>query len=440
MELYDYQRPAADALVEVLMAQRLAILNGDMGVGKTIIALDVIRRLGLPAVGVIAPKITLSAWERAAADMGVKLAFCSNPEMLRTGRKTDIVSKAKDKVFMFKLPPDSLIVFDELHRFGAPDSLVAYLLMGAKVSGCRVLGATGTLGETPLKFRAILSLANLVQWNEYWKWVSRHGCYRDHNITGSPWRFTRDKQKATEYMGEIHSMLFPKFGVRLRIKDIPEFPVCDTQVNLYDLPESLTAQVNEIYSRMRKEVRNPEAAKTMLTQLLRYRQQVQLVKVPLFIELAKELLLEGKSVVAFFDFREPQAAFVEGMRETLNETCPMVHGDQTKAARDAEIARFQENKCRVIACITQAGGIGVSIGDEDGLHPRVAIHNMPLDGISASQACGRIHRATNKSKALNVFALLAGSPVEERVYRMLRSKMRQMASVQGDDIMETVLQ
>lgn len=441
MKLYPYQEETCKEALQVFLSGKpFSLLRGDVGVGKTVMALEVARRLGSKYVGVIAPKITLTSWTKTAKAMGVHLGFCLNPEMLRTGRVKNIVTlnPLDKRVYEYRLPErDTLIIVDEIHRFGGMDTQSAYLLFGTKATEARVLGLTGTLGESPLRLRAILSLCNLVPWKDFPRWAVEHGCFRNHDITGSPWQFVKGR-RAMEIMTQIGRDLFPAHGTQLSVDDIPGYPECDVQARLYDMPDRLLSEVNKIYRALRDEIQKPEHAPNSLVEQLRHRQQVQAIKVPLFVELTKELLDEGKSVVSFFDFREPLEMYEQEIKK-LGYQVSSIHGDTPTKERNRIMAEQARDNIQVIGAITAAGGIGINLGDVRGERPRVGLLNIPIDGITAHQACGRIHRATNKTKALNIFVLLAGSPIEERIYSLLSGKLRNLASIQGDDIRKTIL-
>ena len=58
MALFDFQKPVADQMVRVLQNERVFILASTTGSGKTFMALDTIRRLGVRAL-VICPKVAI---------------------------------------------------------------------------------------------------------------------------------------------------------------------------------------------------------------------------------------------------------------------------------------------------------------------------------------------------------------------------------------------
>lgn len=438
IELYPYQEAPVGLLEPILQNEHLALLNGDVGTGKTIMALELVRRHNPPVVGVLAPKIVLSAWERAAKSMGIKLAFCSNPEIVRTGRRPKIAVKKSDGMYQFQLPPGSVVIFDEIHRYGATESQMAMLLIGARASCCKVLGVTGTLGDSVLRFRGLLAVAGLVQWHDFFRWAMDHGCWRDVSINGRPWRFAKGPA-ARRHMAELCAMLFPRFGTRLSVLNIPDYPKCQTQVDLYDISAGQRSRIVELYNTMRPEILHPERAPNAMVELLRLRQLVQSEKAVLFSDITEELVAEGNGVAAFFDFTEPLLTYARMIREKLGVIVPLVWGNQTRGERDHAVAMFQENRVPVIALNSQAGGVGVNLGDEHGEHPRVGLHNLPLSGETLLQSGGRIWRATNKTPALNKVVLVSGVEVEERVHALLKNKLQNLATVQGDAIDQCLL-
>ena len=229
--------------------------------------------------------------------------------------------------------------------------------------------------------------------------------------------------------------MFPAYGVQVKLEDIPDFPEVLNVVEKVTPSDSARVAINAAYQTMREEVRNPDKAKTDLTRLLRSRQRVEIEKIAIFKELIEDALEEGYSVVASFNFTEP---LFEMKRQMAAYNPAMIYGSdpngklQTEKERDAEKARFQSNSTRLLLLSVAAGGVGVSIGDEHGGHPRIAFHNLCLDSVSFTQLLGRIHRANSKTKSINKVILTDGVAVEERIYKLLNNKLKNMGALQDD--------
>ena len=67
MELYPYQAPLIPPMLDILNdpEKLLALLALSTGTGKTVVALELMRRASC-SFGVLAPKTTLGQWTRTA--------------------------------------------------------------------------------------------------------------------------------------------------------------------------------------------------------------------------------------------------------------------------------------------------------------------------------------------------------------------------------------
>ena len=438
MQLYDYQEPAMPRMLEILNdpGKRLALLAASTGYGKTYMALELIRRSS-SSCAVLCPKITLGQWRSSASIVGVAPRFVVNPEKLRTGNQKQWLEKISDSSWNWVgLEDGDVVILDELHRFGGLDSQLAFMAACLSKRDVKVLGLTATLADSPLKTRFIQHQAKLTPWNSFFQWAKGVGCYRDTGINGAPWRPPYGKA-CRKVMEDLNAKLFPDFGVRLRSEDIPSFPEVLNVVDLVTPSEKARREIDAAYSMMADELKDPNKAKTALVRLLRWRQRIESEKLHVFKELVDDALEDGYSVVASFNFTDPLFEF---RKMFARENPAMIYGSdpngrqQADAEREAEKARFQSNRTRLLLLTIQAGGVGLSLGDELGGHPRLAFHNLPLDTTSLVQLLGRIHRADSKTKSVNRIVLVDGVAVEKTVFKILNRKIGNLSALQNDEL------
>lgn len=434
MQLYDYQESAMPGLEGILRdpGKRLCLLNASTGFGKTYMALELMRRTSSSFL-VLCPKVTLSQWRSSADACGVKPRVIINPEKIRTGRRKDILEKLSDTSWNWTcIAPGDVVILDEVHRYGAPDSQLAYMAASVAKQGGRILGLSATLADSPLKMRLLLHQSRLVPWLGFYNWAKDVGCYRDPNINGHPWRppFGAAGRKV---MADLNTKFFPDFGVRLRSEDVPNFPEVQNIVDLVTPSEEARRNITAAYDSMADELKNPDRAKTELTQLLRWRQRVEAEKLHVFRELVEDGLEDGYSVVASFNFTDPMFEF---SRMLAAHKPALVYGSDPQGReqkdRDAQVARFQRGETRLLCLMIQAGGVGLDLGDVDGDKPRLAYHNLPLNTVDLVQLLGRIHRANSRSKSVNRIVCVDGVPIEKKVFSILRRKIGNLNALQAD--------
>lgn len=168
----------------------------------------------------------------------------------------------------------------------------------------------------------------------------------------------------------INKTLFPRFGSRLKIKELGNlFPENNIISKSYYL--SNHKEVNKLHEEINlamDELKKKETKAEALGKIIRAKQRIELLKVPIFHDLAKEALDCGYSVVIFVNYIET----MEHLCNLLNTAC-VIHGQQNLEERDHNIKEFQSNASKIIISIIQAGGVGISLHDIHGGHPRMSI-------------------------------------------------------------------
>ena len=168
-----------------------------------------------------------------------------------------------------------------------------------------------------------------------------------------------------------------------------------------------------------------------LTAQLRARQQVEILKIPVLEELARDALDADNSVVIFVNFRDTLEALLR--RLDGSHEISVIDGSQNEVIRDREVKRFQKDESRVCLAMTQAGGTGLSLHDVNGEHPRVSLISPSFSAIDLKQALGRIHRAGAKSPAVQKI-IFADNTVEMRVCRLVRRKLNNIDLINDDEM------
>jgi len=445
MELYEYQKPLVPLMESVMNdpQKKLALLALSTGVGKTVVALYLMSRANC-SFGILAPKVTLGQWKRTAKELNVEPKFLINPEAVRTGNRKSIVEKKTRISWNWTgLKKDDWLILDEVHRFAAPDSQLAYMAASASAQGIRILGLSATLADSPLKMRMLLHAARLTPWRDFYHWAKSVGCYRAEFISGHPWQPPAGR-RGVEVMANLNSQFFPGFGVRLDSASIPGYPKSKLLVDLVTPSEKAAAEARAAYELLAEEIKHPERARNDMVKILRARQCVEFSKVPVMVELAGDAIENGMSVAVFWNFTAPMAEFCKRMAAhapaRVYGTDESGHA-QTQTEREADIERFQSNQTRLFVGTIASGGVGLSLEDSDGNHPRLLLTNLPLSVTELLQTIGRCARANSKSPTVNRVVLLEGVPIEERVFKILNKKVNNMSALMNDDLdLENLIQ
>tara|TARA_B100000003_G_scaffold179260_1_gene169793 strand:+ start:9267 stop:10742 length:1476 start_codon:yes stop_codon:yes gene_type:complete len=464
--LLDHQRSHAVSLIRAVMNNDRVVDTSDTGTGKTYVACWVARELDLDLT-VICTKAGIGAWKKAAALIGCRLHTVVNYEKVRTGNHPlfSREDRGKSTSFVFNGAYDStLVVFDEAHKCKGSSTLNAKLMDAVTKSKTKGIACSATLAMDPTQMRAVGWFIGLYdKKKDFWFWAHNNGCAK--NPVWGNLEFTTNKKKRDMFLTKLHSIMYPKRGARMLVDNIPEFPKNNIFADSYDVPKG--AQLKRIYNQMQKDLdglnehkkevterameRDREAHKleceragavydeesfnemwkpSPLSILSHAREEAELLKVPVLLDLIQNARGEGKSVVVFVHFR----ATLEALRQKLKKESPsMIYGGQTVEERDNEVNRFQENKTRVILTQIRAGGESIDLDDQHGGFPRVSFISPGYSAVELVQAVGRICRSNTKSYVAQYLVFAKGC-VEEEACAAVESKLANLKLLNDGDL------
>jgi superfamily II DNA or RNA helicase len=468
-KLRPWQHAPAEHLAGLLFSGQNAVDCSDCGVGKTYTACAVMAELQLATLAVV-PKVAVSQWEAAAAHFGETISVLGY-EALRTGKtpfgtwenlpppglrpryfqcsncqlRVDLdnpqpcythpagihcVVERKENWkygrFIFHRNIQ-LLIFDEVQRCGAPDSLNAEMLRAARRQGIRTLSLSATLATSPLQLSALgYNLGLFKQPRDFSRWARPYGVRYDAAFHGLHWFVGEDRQ--LEVMHQIRRDLLPWRGVRVSTDELPDFPGVDIRAELYDVdnPE----QIREMHAALGKlRERAGRYVSTELTEEMLAHQRIELLKVPLAVELAQDEMEKGFSVGIFVNFRQT----IEELADRLKTNCIIDGSPEGTRNRDKSILAFQKNISRVILINVAAGGAALSLPDVDGTAPRSGLAFPGHSAEKLRQVFGRFPRANSRSRSV-YRVLLAAKTGDVKIHKALRAKLNCLDALNDLDL------
>lgn len=425
--LFPKQRESVDSLKKALLTYNGALDSSHTGVGKTVIACRTAAEMGVP-VAVICPKIVIPHWERELKEVGIEPIFITNYEKIRRGNS--FVTKKGKTLFTWNLPSGTLLIWDECHRCKAPFSQNTQMLIAARTQGFYNLLLSATACQDPTEMRSIgyvLGVHSLNSaaggLNSWFSWMKQHGCHKD------PWN--NWVAGNVKHLIPLNQRLYSTNCVRLTTDDLPG-AFTKNQIITEPLAFSALPDIARFY---KQHGITPEIVDQflehggaglgahVLTDILRARQLAEAAKVPDIINMVNDAVDEGFSVAVFMNFRDSIAAL-----EVAFPTASVVVGGQGADERENNVQQFQSNQTRVILCNMAAGGVGVSLHDIHGGHPRMSLISPTYDVKSYIQTLGRIHRATGKTPALQR-VLVASQTIEEKIVDSMEKKRHSLETL-----------
>lgn len=436
--LRPWQVESVSKVVSAINKYKCAIDGSDLGVGKTYVACAVARELGMKMV-IVCPKAVMESWRRVICNhfkMKNWLVDVVNYEQLRIGKKESKVAsfvlnrKTHREKFTWKIGKDTLIIWDESQKLKNWKTQNSKTCIEAFKQGYKMLFCSATNATNPLELRTVGNVLGLFKGaTAYYQWCYEHGV----NKGRFGLEFTKDMAIRQKVLKKLHNDIFVHRGIRLSRDTIPNFPESEIIADCYNMDEHDVKKINAHHKEMEAELKRLHTSikrdkASEFTAILRARQKIELVKVPLFIDMIEEGIEDGMSIVVFLNFTET----VNAIAKRLNTKC-IFDGKVGDVERQKSVDDFQDGKERVILVNIASGGAGLSLHDIHGKNPRLAILSPSYSAVLMRQATGRVWRDSSKSKSVQKIVFVAGT-VEEAVCQNVQEKLKNLDILNDGDL------
>ena len=422
IEPYSWQRPAIEQLTRALSRSRGAVDASDVGTGKTYVALFTAKNLGLP-VAIVCPKSLIPTWRAACEATGVVPLFIVSYDKAVSG--FEYGKWLNSTVYVWGFTEPTLLIADEAHRLRHYRTRTCKMFeaganLGAKF---KLLALSATLAENPMHFKALGRWLDMFPRGQFWPWTQQNGVVRD----GFGWGFTKVPEFQEDCLRRLHASLFPHKGVRVRVKDIPNFPQQVIEFLPVEISPAAAKRVEKEVAELRLKATEDKAFP--IVELLRTRQELELLKADTFIEQASDIVDDGCAVVIFLEFLQSIEAVAEGLKKYQ----PLVMvGEVDAEDREAIVKQFQNNEKRIIILQSRVGGVGLSLHDLHGT-PRVSLISPSYSATTFKQVLGRIRRAGGKSPVIQKIVYIPAS-VESQVIKSVKAKIKNLDLLFDSDL------
>lgn len=453
--LRPWQLTAAASLVASLRAYKFAVDLSDTGTGKTFTSLGTFRELNLPGpILVHCRKPARVQWQKAAAIVGVQIIVVTY-ELVRRG--TTPYGKwigAKEDEFQWDESVVCGIIFDEVHWASGHKTQNGDLVIAARRQQIPSIGLSATVAESPLKLRAVGYALGLHGLKGYWDWTRKYGAKPGY-FGGFEW--DQDNPTNKTHMTRLHSEILPEKGVRIRKADLGDkFPKTQIIPDLVDFgdkiakvyeemekeldalagKESADRQLDEelaaaAYKEIQSGVKNGPAAKrwedrqkgSAILIRLRARQKVELLKVPVLLDIIKDAIEAGQRVAVFVNFNDTLDILVKEFADLNPAVVRGVSGAAQERARQEGVERFQADQTPLCLANTAAGGESINLQGKN----RLALISPNDSARIMHQIFGRVNRDGGEFSVQKI--LLAAGSVEEKIYANFNSKLANLAAL-----------
>jgi SNF2 family DNA or RNA helicase len=238
-----------------------------------------------------------------------------------------------------------------------------------------------------------------------------------------------DNDKLNKKTSSLYDKLYPYKGSRMSLDDIGiKFPKNQISADCYSLSKSARKEMDEYYRMIvaNKTTDNTNINKSNenseITTILRSRQKIELLKIPILIDLIDKYIESNKYIVVFINYLET----LDKLSELLTNNDiqhSKLHGSLSEDERTVEINKFQTNSVKVILCMMQVGSQSISLHDTSGKAPRVSLIVPSFSSIDLIQALGRIYRVGLKTPVMQRI-ILCEDTYEKLIAEKIRDKLK----------------
>jgi SWI/SNF-related matrix-associated actin-dependent regulator 1 of chromatin subfamily A len=418
--------------IERLAGSKRFILADDMGLGKTTSTIIATLETGCKKILIICPASLKINWEREIRNYTDRSVYISEGKNFSTEHDFVIVNydilknfydiKNKENTQIYQFNPD-LIIIDEAHYVQNGQAQRTKLVNHFTKRAERVWLLSGTpMTNRPMNY---YNLLNIIESPVAQNWMA----YAIRYCQG--YQINAGKRKVWIVNGasnleELRDRTSKQFLRRLKeeVLDLPEKII--TPVYLRLKSKEYETLMGEYYDWYRTNTGENSSLTIQFSKLMKVRQVIAEEKISQTIELAENILEQGKKVIIFTNFTDT----LNKLNEHFGKISVKLDGSSTKPQRQYAVDQFQENdKIKVFVGNMKAAGVGLTLTAAEA----VIINDLSFVPGDMSQAEDRAYRIGQKNSVLVYYPIFENT-IEGVVYDIVNTKKQNIKIVMGDNI------
>jgi SNF2 family DNA or RNA helicase len=431
---YDHRSPMdhQKEAIEKLVRNKKFILADDMGLGKTTSTIISALETKVEKVLIICPASLKINWQREIANYSDRSVYIAEGKKFST--ESDFVIINYDILKNFHDPKNNenseilkanfgLVIMDEAHMISNPQAQRTKIVNDLITKVERVWLLTGTpMTSRPMNYFNLLKMVEspvAANWMAYAKrycngYQFSVGNRKVWNVTGaSNLEELRDRtqthilRRLKEDVLDLPDKIITPVYLRLKSKDY----------------EGLMGEYYDWYDKNQDE---SSSLTIQFGKLMKVRKVIAEEKVKSTIELAENIIEQGKKVIIFTNFTDT----LRTIYDHFGKSAVYLDGSCSKPHRQKAVDDFQENdKIKVFVGNLKAAGVGITLTAAEA----VIMNDLSFVPAEHAQAEDRSHRIGQKNST-SVYYPLFENTIEGAIYDILTRKKKIISTVMGDDL------
>ena len=420
--------------IEKLVGTKRFILADDMGLGKTTSTIIAALETGEEKILIICPASLKINWEREIRNYTDRSVYIAEGKNFSTEHDFVIVNydilknfydiKNKDKSPITQAN-FGLVVIDEAHYIQNGQAQRTKLVNSFVKNVKRLWLLTGTpMTSRPMNYFNLLQLIDSPVAQNWMAYAIRY-C--------QGYQFNAGKRKVWNVSGasnleELRDRTSRQVLRRLKteVLDLPDKIISPVYLRLKSrLYEGL---MGDYYNWYENKTEESSSLTVQFSKLMKVRQVIAEEKIKDTIELAENIIEQGKKVIIFTNFTDT----LHKITEHFGKIAVSLDGSTSKPARQFAVDQFQENeKIKVFVGNLKAAGVGLTLTAAEA----VIMNDLSFVPSDHSQAEDRAFRYGQKNN-VSVYYPIFENTIEGAIYDILIKKKNIFETVMGDNLLD----
>ena len=418
--------------IEKLVGCKRFILADDMGLGKTTSTIIAALETGAKKVLIVCPASLKINWEREIKNYTDRPSYICEGKNFSTNEdfiiiNYDILKNFHDTKDIKNSPilnaGFDLIILDEAHMISNPQAQRTKIVN----SFCKNAKYLWLLTGTPLTSRPMnyYNLLNLIESPVAANWMAyaiRYCAGYQFNVKGRKiWNVT-----GASNLEELRDRTSRQLLRRLKtdVLDLPEKIITPVYLRLKSrMYEGLMGEYYDWYNTKKEE---SSSLTIQFSKLMKVRQVIAEEKIATTIELAENIVEQGKKVVILTNFTDS----LKKIHEHFGKQSVYLDGSCSKIQRQHAVDEFQENdKIKVFVGNLKAAGVGITLTAGEA----VIMNDLSFVPADHAQGEDRCYRYGQKN-SVSIYYPIFENTIEGVIYDILAKKKQIFETVMGDNM------